>query len=173
MQNKEEEYQEYVQKKIQELYLEHQESWILLWLMLRVNGQMYRNDTERLEEIRLKYLQGVHSPVLYLDACDILKKEPLMLRRLEGFEVHLLAFLCRNQVFDREISGQAAQLAQRLSGFDPILFRVLTACYRESPTKNLLSALCKMLMDGRKKEKKICSVVRKRCNAGCENHGSV
>ena len=154
MQNKEEEYQEYVQKKIQELYLEQQESWILLWLMLRVNGQMYRNDTERLDEIRLKYLQGVHSPVLYLDACDILKKEPLMLRRLEGFEIHLLAFLCRNQVFDREISGQAAQLAQRLSGFDRILFRVLTECYRKTPTKNLLSVICKMLMDGRKKEKK-------------------
>ena len=154
MQNKEKEYQEYVQKTIQELYLEHQESRILLWLMLRVNGQMYRNDTERLEAIRRKYFQGVHSPVLYLDACDILKKEPLMLRRLEGFEIHLLAFLCRNQVFDREISGQAAQLAQRLIGFDPILFRVLAACYRETPTKNLLSAICKMLMNGRKKEKK-------------------
>ena len=77
-----------------------------------------------------------------------------MLRRLEGFEIHLLAFLCRNQVFDREISGQAAQLAQRLSGFDRILFRVLTECYRKTPTKNLLSVICKMLMDGRKKENK-------------------
>ena len=53
---------EYVKNKIAELYLEEQESWILQWLMFRVNGQMYRNDGERLEEIRNKYQQGCTSP---------------------------------------------------------------------------------------------------------------
>ena len=157
IQNKEEEYQEYVQKEIQNLYLENQESWILLWLMLRINGQMYRNDTEKLEEIRRKYQQKVVTPALYLDAWDILKKEPLMLRRMEEFEIHLLAFLCRHGIFDREISGQTAQLAQRMNGFHPVLFRVLTACYHAGPTRNLLTAICKMLIDGRKSDKKYAS----------------
>ncbi len=61
MQNKDREYMEYVKNKIAELYLEEQESWILQWLMFRVNGQMYRNDGERLEEIR-KYPAGMHQP---------------------------------------------------------------------------------------------------------------
>ena len=154
MQNKDREYLEYVKNKIAELYLEKQESWILQWLMFRVNGQMYRNDGERLEEIRNKYQQGCTSPVMYLEAWEILKKEPLMLRRLEEFEIHLLAFLCREKLFDLEISGQAAQLAGRMQNFHPVLFRVLTACYEAAPTGNLLTAICRLLIEGRKGEKK-------------------
>ena len=154
IQNQTADYQDYIKTKIAELYLENQDSWILQWLMFRVNGQLYRNDAEKLEEIRKKYQQGCHNPVLYLDAWDILKKEPLMLRRLEEFEIQLLAFLCREKIFDSEISGQAAQLAGRIQWFHPVLFRVLTSCYEQTPTKNLLFAICRMLMEGRKKEKK-------------------
>lgn len=154
MQNKEETYQDYVKNKISQLYLEDRESWILQWLMFQVNGQMYRNDAERLEEMRNKYQQGCISPLLYLDAWEILKQEPLMLRRLDQFEIHLLSFLCREKIFDPEISGQAAQLAGRMQKFDPVLFRVLTACYEATPTQNLLTAICHLLMTGRKSEKK-------------------
>ena len=157
MQNQDADYQEYVKKEIEKLYLENQESWLLLWLMFRVNGHMFRNDGERLEEIRMKYRQGTVSPILYLDAYDIIQKEPLMLRKMDEFEIHLLAFLCRQQIFDREISGQAAELAQRVTEFHPVLFRVLEACYHNAPTKNLLKAICKMLIEGRKGEKKYAS----------------
>ena len=154
MQNHDADYQEYVKKEIEKLYLENQENWLLLLLMFRANGQMYRNDGERLEEIRNKYRQGSASPILYLEAYEIIKKEPLMLRRMDEFEIHLLAFLCRHHIFDREISGQAAQLAQRVPSFHPILFRVLAACYHFAPTRNLLTAICRMLIEGRKNEKK-------------------
>lgn len=154
LQNQNADYQEYVRKEIEKLYLENQESWLLLWIMFRVNGQMYRNDAERLEEIRIKYRQGTASPILYLEAYDIIRKEPLMLRKMDEFEIHLLAFLCRQEIFDREISGQAAQLAQRVTEFHPILFHVLEACYQNAPTKNLLTAICRMLIEGRKAEKK-------------------
>ena len=92
--------------------------------------------------------------MMYLEAWEILKKEPLMLRRLEEFEIHLLAFLCREKMFDPEISGQAAQLAGRMQNFHPVLFRVLTACYEAAPTGNLLTAICRLLIEGRKGEKK-------------------
>ena len=154
IQNQETEYREYVRTKIAELYLEDSESWILQWLMFQVNGQMYRNDGERLEEMRNKYQQGCISPAMYLEAWEILKKEPLMLRRLEEFEIHLLSFLCREKIFDPEISGQTAQLAGHMQSFHPVLFQVLTACYEAMPTKNLLTAICRMLIEGRKSEKK-------------------
>lgn len=154
IQNQDEEYLDYVKSKLAELYLEKQESWILQMLMFRLNGQMYRNEAEHLEEMRSKYQQGCTSPVMYLEAWKILKKEPLMLRRMEEFEIHLLAFLCREQIFDPEISGQAAQLAGRMQEFHPVLFRVLAACYEATPTRNLLTAICRMLIEGRKGEKK-------------------
>ena len=149
-QNREKEYLEYVQDEIQKLYLENQENWILQWLMFRVNAHLIKNDTEKLNLIRRQYLCGCKSPVLYLEAWMIMKKEPLMLRSLEKFEVHLLRFICREHLLDREICGQTAQLACRCQRFEPVLFRVLCRCFEVYPSKKLLTAICTMLIKGQK-----------------------
>lgn len=152
-QNQEKEYGEYVQDEIRKLFLENQENWILQWLMFRVNGHLIKNDTEKLDSIRRQYLCGCKSPVMYLEATDILKTEPLLLRNLEEFEIHLLRFICREHLLDREICGQAAQLACRFQKFHPVLFPILCRSYEVYPTKNMLTAICSMLIKGHRKGK--------------------
>ncbi len=152
--NSSREYLEYVQEQIGGLYLASQENWLLQWLMLRVNGDSYRNDSEKLDAIRRQYICGCKSPVMYLEAWEILKKEPLQLRSLEEFEIHLLAFLAKEQLLDREICGQAAQLAARFSAGHPLLTDVLIRCYDQFPSKNLLSAICALLMKGHRTEER-------------------
>ena len=151
--NQEREYVEYVQEELSKLYLENQENWILQWLMFRMNGHLIRNDSEKLDLIRRQFTCGCKSPILYLDAVDILKNEPLMLRNLGDFEVHLLRFICREHLLDREICGQTAQLACRCQSFEPVLFRVLCRCFEVFPSKNMLTAICTMLIKGHKNKK--------------------
>lgn len=152
-QNQEKDYLEYVQDEVAKLFLENQENWILQWLMFRLNGHLIKNDTEKLDSIRRQYLCGCKSPVMYLEAASILKKEPLMLRSLGEFEIHLLKFICREHLLEREICGQTAQLAGRCQKFHPILFKVLCRCYEVYPTKNMLTAICSMLIKGQKNTK--------------------
>lgn len=151
--NGEREYVEYIQEELSKLYLENQENWILQWLMFRMNGHLIRNDSEKLDLIRRQFLCGCKSPILYLDAVDILKNEPLMLRSLGDFEVHLLRFLCREHLLDREICGQTAQLACRCQQFEPVLFDVLCRCFEVFPSKNMLTAVCTMLIKGHKNQR--------------------
>ncbi|EET61819.1 hypothetical protein BRYFOR_06011 [Marvinbryantia formatexigens DSM 14469] len=149
--NKEKEHLEYVQQEIQELFLANQENWVLQWLMLKVNDSLFRSDSERLDALRRQYLCGCHSPVMYLEAWELLKKEPLLLRGLEAFEIHVLAFLCKEKLLDREICGQAAQIAMRhATAWNPLLCGVLCRCYDAYPGKNLLTAICSLLMKGHK-----------------------
>lgn len=143
-------YQEWVKEHLQTIYLENQENWIIQLLMFYVNPETIRNDTVKLDLIRRQFISGCHSPVLYLEAYKILKKEPLMLRNLESFEVHLLQFICREHLLDREISGQTAQIAARMQGFHPLLFRILCKCFDTFPTRNMLTAICNMLITGKK-----------------------
>lgn len=150
---KEKEQEEDVQTEVERLYMEHQENWILQWLMFYVNGHLIKNDTKKLELLRRQYLYGCKSPMMYLEAYDILKKEPLMLRSLGEFEIHLLRFLCREHLLDREICGQTAQLACRFQGFHRVLFGVLTRCYEVYPTQKMLTAICSMLIKGQKNER--------------------
>lgn len=148
--NQKKEYQEYVQTKIQELFLANQENWMLQWLMLKVNDGMFRSDSERLDALRRQYTCGCHSPVMYLEGWELLKKEPLLLRSLEAFEIHILAFLCKENLLDREICGQAAQIALRHASGSPLLLDVLCRCFAAYPSKNLLTAICSLLMKGHK-----------------------
>lgn len=152
--NQKKEYLEYVQQKIRDLFLANQENWVLQWLMLEVNGGMFRNDSERLDALRRQYICGCHSPVMYLEAWELLKKEPLLLRGLEAFEIHVLAFLCKENLLDREICGQAAQIALRRVSWDPLLCDVLCRCFAAYPSKNLLTAICSLLMKGHKNSSK-------------------
>lgn len=150
MENTDEEYVEYVREEINELFLSNQEEWILQWLMFRVNGHLLRNDSEKLDAVRRQYICGCISPVMYLEAWEILKKEPLMLRTLGAFEIHLLKFMCRENLLEREICGQAAQLAARMQNFQPLLYDVLCCCFEKYPSKNMLTAICALLMKGHK-----------------------
>ncbi len=144
------EYLEYVQQEIEELFLANQENWVLQWLMLKVNDGRFRNDSERLDALRRQYICGCHSPVMYLEVWELLKKEPLLLRGLEAFEIHVLAFLHKENLLDREICGQAAQIAFRHASYNPLLCDVLCRCYAVYPGKNLLTAICSLLMKGHK-----------------------
>ena len=147
-------YQEYVRDEIGDLFLAHQENWILQWLILQVDGNRFRNDSEKLDAIRRQYVCGCISPVMYLEAWEILKKEPLMLRSLGDFEIRLLRFLCRENLINREICGQSAQLALRCQTYDQVLYGVLCSCFDKYPSKNMLTAICSMLIKGRKNSPK-------------------
>lgn len=148
--NEDKVYAEYVKNEISDLYLANQENWILQWLMLNVNANLFKNDSERLDSIRRQYICGCKSPVMYLEAWEILKREPLMMRTLGEFEIHLLRFLCREKLVDREICGQVAQLAGHMQNFHSLLYDVLCRCFALYPSKNLLTAICGLLMKGRK-----------------------
>ena len=143
-------YQEYVREEIRELFLSQQENWILQWLILQVDGNRFRNDSEKLDVIRRQYVCGCISPVMYLEAWEILKREPLMMRSLGDFEIRLLRFLCREDLVNREICGQMAQLAMRCQTYDQVLYRVMCSCFAKYPSKNMLTAICALLMKGRK-----------------------
>lgn len=145
--NREKEYVDHVREEIQGLMLANRENWMIQWLILHEMGDSFRNDSERLDAVRRQYSYGCKSPVLYLEGWRILRREPLMLRKLDDFEVHLLGFLCREKLLDREICGQAAQLAGH-AAYQPLLVRVLCRCYEQFPGKNLLTAICSLLMKG-------------------------
>ena len=148
--NPDKSYVDYVKEEIRDLFLANRENWLLQWLMLYLCADTFRNDSERLDAIRRQYICGCKNPVLYLEAWEILKREPLMLRAMEPFEIHLLGFLCKERLLDNEICGQAAQLAARVPAYHALLYKTLAGCYEQFPSRNLLAAICSLLMKGHK-----------------------
>lgn len=152
--NRDTKYIDYIEEKVYELYLQNKENWMLQWILLYLQEPSVCGPLDRMSAVRDQYICGCTSPVMYVEGVQILQKEPLILKRLDDFEIQLLRFVCKEEVMNREIAEQAAELTLRHREFNEGLFAVLTYCYEKYPVKSIITAVCSLLIKGHKTEKK-------------------
>lgn len=151
--NRDIKYVDYIEEKVGELYLRNQESWMLQWLMMYLRDPASLGPLDRMACIKEQFICGCSSPVMLVEGIQLIQKEPLLLKRLDGFEIQLLRFAAKNQVLNRELAEQTAQLALRYKKFDKGLLEVLKACYEKCPDKSVIMAICSLLIKGEKTKK--------------------
>lgn len=148
--DKEPVYIDYVEEKISELFLKHQENWVLQWLLLCLDKNLAQHPVQKLEAIRGQYIRGCRSRLMYLEAYTVFQKSPLLLKKLDDFEIQVLRFMCRNDLLDKEIAMQAADIAGRKKHYDDALYHILCHCHVRYASRSVVSAICSLLMKGHK-----------------------
>jgi len=77
---------------IDNLYRKHQNSFVLLWLLLHVNGEFGQNPTKKLFMLERQYEMGCNSPFLYSEAIKIIIANESLLKKLSPFMIQTLNF---------------------------------------------------------------------------------
>lgn len=149
--NKEKEYLRHVEEKLKELQLRNPESWRITWLLLYVCETYLRHPGQKLEAIRQQFVYGSASRIMYLEAALILQRSPLLLKRLERFEIRVLKLMVKEDLLNPELVMQLVELAGRYRDYNEELFGILAKVYGKSPSKSLLRAILSLLLKGRKK----------------------
>ena len=148
--DKDKKYVDYVEEKIKELYLKNQEEWLLQWVLLYLDENLIQHPSQKLEAIRRQYERGCRSRLMYLEACMVILKSPLLLKKLDSFEIQVLRFMCRNDLIDKEIVMQVADLAGRMKRYEPAMYQILCHCHSKYPSKSAVNAICSLLIKGHK-----------------------
>lgn len=148
--NKEPSYIDYVEEKIEELYLKNQEEWVLQWVLLYLKENLIQHPTRKLEAIRRQFIYGCRSRMMYLEAYFVLVKSPLLLKKLDEFEIQVLRFMCRNDLLNREIVMQVADIAGRWKRYDDALYHILCHCHTKYASRSVVNAICSLLIKGHK-----------------------
>lgn len=143
-------YVDYVEESIGSLFLQNQDNWKLQWFLLYLRESYKQHPAEKLEAIRRQYVYGCSSRIMYLEAYYVLKKFPMLLKKLESFEMQVLRFICREDLMSQELSMQVSDLAGRYREYSDQLFSILTSCYERFPTKSLLQAILSLLIKAHK-----------------------
>ena len=91
---------------------------------------------------------GVASPVLYLMACRVLQEDVGQFRKLTPFMVQVLAFAGRHQMMTKELGMRIAHLASHEKTFRPGVYRILCEAYKVCPGKDVVEAVCRLVMLG-------------------------
>lgn len=139
-----------VTEEIRTAYTIHSEKWRIAWLLLFLEEDLAKSPSRKWMFLEEVFKRSCKSPVIYIEAAELVSETPTLLMRLGRFEIQVLEFAARNSLLTPDIIGQLHYLAGRLKGYQEPVFRILKACYTVSRDEETLQAICTLLIKGAK-----------------------
>ncbi|MFT4145736.1 MAG: DUF5717 family protein [Mobilitalea sp.] len=151
---------------IRRIYESGFQDWRVLWLLFQTDQSYEKNKAKKLAEIKDQFDKGCHSPILYYEAICTFREEPYLLRELNSFEIQVFNYGINNSMLNRDSVQQYVYLANKTKEYQPLVFQGLIKLYKVYESKEILSAICCLLIKGRKKEEKYFTWYQQGVEAG-------
>lgn len=146
--NREEEYLDQVSSEVERIFAQNPDNWRIAWLLLYLIGDYAKSPSRKWIFLEEQFRQGCSSPIIYIEAWNLIAANPALLLRLEPFEMQILTYAAKKELITPEVIIQIVYLAQKVKTYSGRLFRILKACYQASPTEEVLQAICTLLIKG-------------------------
>lgn len=146
-------------------YLRHQDSWFLLYMLLKMDPR-YRNPYKRLEVLEQQYEFDTHGVLFYLESYLCLQEKPTLLKKLGQFELQVLNFATKYKLMTKELALYVANFASQRKDFQASLFRILERSYDMYSEPMILNTICTMLIKGNKADQRYFPWYKKAVEAG-------
>lgn len=145
-------------KRVKYAYKEHP-TWKILWVLINLDKNYDGQIGLKLDAIYDCFLEGCHSPVMYLEALEIFKRNSHFLCDASDFELQVLCFGAKSDYLNASISTRFSELIlgfneREIRGINKTLaIKVLKVMYDRFPNRSILKALCVLLIYTNNKEK--------------------
>ncbi|MCI2049329.1 MAG: DUF5717 family protein [Lachnospiraceae bacterium] len=124
-------------------------SWRIAWLSMYLSDSYRKRPSMRWETLQQLYAGGVRSPILYLEAMQLVSVSPPIIGMLDDFAVQVLWYAARKDMLTVTVMTQVNQLALRQKTFSKLLFRILVRAYEAGlQRENTLMSICTLLIRG-------------------------
>ena len=143
------EYVDQVETRVEQMFLQKRDSWIIQWILLYLQERFLRDDAAKLEAIEQQVRYGCCSPIMYLEAAVILRKNPYWLRKIGTFERKILLFAVKEHLLTDELCAQVSNLILPGMTIERGLLRILKGCYEVTGSRDILKAICQLLIDNK------------------------
>ncbi len=143
--NKDRMYSRKASHLVKECY-ERNEDWRILWTLLFMDEEMEQNPSLKLLRIKEQFNKGCNSPALYIEACNILNDQPMLLRVLNTFEVNVLYFGIRYGILSKRLCSHVAEMVMGVRFGSDKYIRLMTSIYEYHKDSLVLEGLCKILI---------------------------
>lgn len=135
----------------------NQESMVILWLLFKVDDDIHRTPVKKIFYLENLYQMGCRSPLLYLEAYELIKQDIGFLKKINGFWSKVLCYIGKKGLFTEEIALRASYLSVNEKEFTKDVYFVLCKAYEQYPKKDILIAICKLIMKGNPRKKEFFS----------------
>lgn len=151
--------------KIRALSDRHKESKLLFWFRIYTERRTEGTRLIYMHEMKKRFAEGQCSPLLYFEAALLWNEDPALIEELSGFEKQVLLFALEKKMLKKETVLQIALLAMQTKHQDALLLRCLCTAYEQFSQRDLLQAICSLLIARGNKEEKYHRYFSEACAA--------
>ena len=142
---------------VSQVFLNDRSKWRIAWLMMYLSDDYSSDPTRKWTLLKELCDRGCKSPVIYVEAYQILNNNPTILTQLGDFELNTLRYMATKDILTPEIIDQFVFLFGRSKHYDRRLLPLLEKCYAVSPTNDVLQAVCMLLINSNSTDKRAFS----------------
>ena len=143
-----------IRKKLEDWQRRERESFILLYMLMDSDDELERMPVRRFVLWEELYDCGSRNPLMYAEALKLLREDPRLLKRLNAFTRSLLAYGAREHLLTEELALRGAALSENEKTFTRRMYELLARAYEDYPSRNLLEAICRLIMKGNPRSRK-------------------
>ncbi len=149
-----------MQDAVRAIELRHRrnpENFWIAWLYLYASGENLRRPSYGFRMMREQYQFGSRSPLLYIEAYEMVQGNPTILHEFDDFSLQVLWYAARHDLLTDAVITQIDYLAGRQKNFSFRLLHILEKCYAVKDSAFLqetLTAICTLLVRGNMTDEK-------------------
>ncbi len=148
--HREEKYVNQITDEVRQIFRREPSNWRVAWLLLYLSEEFSKLPANKWQFLQKQFYYGCYSPILYMEALQLLANNPTLLRKLDSYELQVLYFGAKNQILSAELVEQILYLAGRMKEYSPVLFGILSNLYEKKYDVRILQEICTLLIKGGK-----------------------
>ncbi len=137
-----------ISERLEGIFRRNPDNWRIAWLLQYVSEELSSSSPRKWMMMEEQFSFGCRSPILYLEAMNLLNDSPSILTRLDEYELYVLEYGAKRKIISLNLIDQAVYLSLRVRNFDKRLFKILKACYEIKSNDDVLEAIVSLLIKG-------------------------
>ncbi len=146
--NREDEFVNSQMEEIEGYFLRDPSNWRLAWLLLYLREDLGHVPARKWKLLEDQFYYNNYSPILYTEAVMVLNANPVLLQKLDHFEIQVLGFAAKKQIMAPEVISQIHYLVSKRRGYSERILTILKYCYRLGGEEETLREICEILIRG-------------------------
>ena len=139
-----------VSDRLEGIFRRNPDNWRIAWILQYVSEEFAGSSPRKWMMLEEQFSYGCRSPILYLEAMNLLNDTPSILTRLDKYELFVLEYGARRKIMTLSLIDQVVYLSLRVRNFDKRLYGILKAAYEIKENDDVLEAIVSLLIKGGK-----------------------
>lgn len=137
-----------VARMMEGIFSRNSDDWRIAWLLLYISEEYASSPTSRWMLLEQQFQDGCRSPIIYIEALNLMTESPTMLSKMGEFELQTLGYGVKKGILQANLIDHIIYIGSRERAYNAKLCKILMACYELRQDKESLEAVCALMIKG-------------------------